>query len=41
MKFYKEKDLVEEEKKEKIKKLIAQGYMAIAFLNKKELNYED
>lgn len=27
--------MTEEEKKEKVKKLIAQGYMAIAFLNKK------
>ena len=27
--------MTEEEKKEKVKKLIAQGYMAIAFLNKR------
>lgn len=28
--------MTQEEKKEKVKELIAQGYMAIAFLNKKE-----
>lgn len=27
--------MTEEEKKEKVKELIAQGYMAIAFLNKR------
>lgn len=27
--------MTQEEKKEKVKELIAQGYMAIAFLNKK------
>ena len=35
---YKDWNMTEKEKKEKIKKLIAQGYMVIAFLNKKRIS---